>query len=77
MIRWVHYTVAGAVACLLLTCVLQLVRIASLVTSKTRNRNMSLIKMNTLLFVLIFISFTSKALTFGWNYGGICIDALG
>ena len=74
---WVHTFTVGAVSCLLLTCLLQIIRIFSLLHTKAKTRNHSLIKMNSCLFIIIFISLSSMTLTYGWSYGGLCKDALG
>jgi hypothetical protein len=76
-LSWARYTMSGSALCMVLTCTLQLIRIRQLMKVKESTRNLPLIRVFGVLFVICAISGSSKTVTFLWHFGGICKDAFG
>jgi len=76
-LSWAKYMTSGSLMCMVLTCTLQLIRIQQLLKVKENSRNLPLIRVIFVLFVVCSIAGSSQLLTLRWQYGGICKDAFG
>jgi len=76
-LSWAKYMMSGSSMCMVLTCTLQLIRMRQLLKVKENSRNLPLIRVFLVLFVMCAISGSSHLMTLLWQYGGICKDAFG
>eukprot|EP01038_Epipyxis_sp_PR26KG_P015720 gene15720-21279_t len=78
--EWTRQINFGALSCLFINGLLQIVHIISeLIFPDLNNleKSKTLIKIHATLATISFISASSQFLTFSMNYGGMCRDALG